>query len=915
MQTIRNMESKFHCDPCERTFKSAFNYNKHINSLYCKKNRNADGKIACTKCEDKFVNVQSYKRHCQLYHPEGGQSRCFVCGICQKAFETWGELKEHKSTRHLERHTSFHLTGSAHNGHTKSYRVHFPSRIKSLDQTLLYAFDRMSEIVEIISAEQPCFKINFCLNVEMFKYGPEGEVKVVDCVPFRGKGLTVRPMNSDLPLELAKICGDIEQHINDYLNQGSGWVMEEPCYLDALAVQCVDMSGSACFLHPVSFRRKKGVDVDARSMIGANDGMCFYYAVAYHFMRTVDKTKLDTFIREKLHITCRRADGMRVSDILQFEQEHQDLDMCINVVYQDEENHIIPVRAGPNIKAKNMIPLLLHHAWRDESKTETIKHFCYLDEPERLFASRYKNDDGTMFSRQKYLCWNCFNFQYRQSTHEEHVKFCHENSGQRVVLPKYGDTLCFDESQAKYEKRSSARRFKSAFILVYDFETYQADPVGGKCSCTPDVIENTKLQKQMEEKFDKNIELAAEATLDDMMQIAEDEEHYLDTGVRRKKVKVCNHKTKMNKQLKPLGYSLILLDREGNVLEERTYMAEDAAENFVLYVLHLADKYLPTLTPGKPMHHMTPEEKRLVKDQDTCYICKELMEVDERVLDHDHLTGDFLGVAHNACNLKRKEVYSLSCFSHNMAGFDSHLFIKEIALNLRVLDISAIPINTQKFKSFTLNGNIHFLDSYAFMSASLAELVSTLKASNHDFPIMRQFVDSDEELELLTRKGIYPYSFATSHEKLVKCEHLPSKEEFVNEIGDVPIDDKDYAFAKKVWHAFACNNMMEYTALYVKSDVYLLAECIVDMRNRLWNKFGLDMCAYLSLPMMALDIMLKTTNAEIELIRDQEMSDVLQKNIRGGLSFINQRYACSSEEKEHQEEGEEKSLLYLVSSI
>ncbi len=59
--------------------------------------------------------------------------------------------------------------------------------------------------------------------------------------------------------------------------------------------------------------------------------------------------------------------------------------------------------------------------------------------------------------------------------------------------------------------------------------------------------------------------------------------------------------------------------------------------------------------------------------------------------------------------------------------------------------------------------------------------------------------------------------------------------------------------------------MIDYTVLYVRSDVIRLAEAVMDMRNNIWTEFGLDMCAYLSLPMLAKDIMLKYMGAAIEL--------------------------------------------------
>jgi hypothetical protein len=152
-------------------------------------------------------------------------------------------------------------------------------------------------------------------------------------------------------------------------------------------------------------------------------------------------------------------------------------------------------------------------------------------------------------------------------------------------------------------------------------------------------------------------------------------------------------------------------------------------------------------------------------------------------------------------------------------------------------------------------------------------------------------VDAEEEKELLLRKGVYPYSFATSEERLRQTTALPDRKAFKNDLSQEECSQLDYEHAKKVWRMFGCETMMDYTALYVKTDVFLLAEIMLDFRNLVWDNFGLDMCHYLSLPHLAKDIMLKYTKAEIDLISDQEMNDLLQKNIRGGLSFVNLRHA------------------------
>lgn len=62
--------------------------------------------------------------------------------------------------------------------------------------------------------------------------------------------------------------------------------------------------------------------------------------------------------------------------------------------------------------------------------------------------------------------------------------------------------------------------------------------------------------------------------------------------------------------------------------------------------------------------------------------------------------------------------------------------------------------------------------------------------------------------------------------------------------------------------------------------------------------------------------MLRYTGVEIELIHDQEMSDLIRKNIRGGLSYINTRSVGEgSPLEDYEKELFHQSLLYLDENV
>ena len=172
--------------------------------------------------------------------------------------------------------------------------------------------------------------------------------------------------------------------------------------------------------------------------------------------------------------------------------------------------------------------------------------------------------------------------------------------------------------------------------------------------------------------------------------------------------------------------------------------------------------------------------------------------------------------------------------------------------------------------------------------------------------VKNHFKTTKKEFDLLTRKGVYPYGFATGINDLKNARTLPEIEHFYNDLDGENCSKEDYEHAKLMWTTFKCENMLDYTNLYCMLDVLLLAEIVMDFRDTMWTNFNLDMTKYLSLPHMSLDIMLKMTGVEIDLISDQEMSDVFQKNIRGGHSFVNTRYSRANDDP-----NDLNTLLYL----
>lgn len=481
-------------------------------------------------------------------------------------------------------------------------------------------------------------------------------------------------------------------------------------------------------------------------------------------------------------------------------------------------------------------------------------------------------DDGPARTKKNkaasFVCYNCF---FRFSclpALENHVKSCYQRDGQFVHYPYEGQTVRFEKGAAKAQK--------VPFMLFYDFECLQK-PAAKPCSCPDDVLEYTHADEGLRRDLEMDNEMRTSWE-----------------GCRRKKLRVCPHKTQVLNEQVPFAYHVIAVDREGGVVATREYVGEDAGARFCDDILDLDAHLTDILDQVVPMA-LTREDWVKIKRASSCYLCDRPLGQD-RVRDHDHLNGRFLGMAHNKCNLYRRQNKQIVAFSHNFRGYDCNAFIKELHKKAdRLHSFSALPVSSQKFRCLYVNNTV-FLDSFDFLADSLANLVNTLTVSKHDFALLRQLERRADKAELLTRKGVYPYSFATSLERLSETRELPPIEHFASDLGGGDCSPEDYDYAGKVFSDFGCRTMMDYTLLYLRTDVYLLAEVVSNLRGMIFTDFEIDICHYLSLPMLTKDLMLKHTGVEIDLISDPEMSDLMQYNIRGGVSFINTRLAEKTED-------------------
>ena len=141
----------------------------------------------------------------------------------------------------------------------------------------------------------------------------------------------------------------------------------------------------------------------------------------------------------------------------------------------------------------------------------------------------------------------------------------------------------------------------------------------------------------------------------------------------------------------------------------------------------------------------------------------------------------------------------------------------------------------------------------------------------------------------MSQKGIYPYDYFTSVEKFQETS-LPDKTDFYNRLTGSHISQEDYQHAQRVWMEFNCENLGQYSDLYLKTDVLLLADIFEQFCQSCLCTYGLDPAHYHTLPGYTWDCMLKYTDVNLELLTDIDMLMFVERGVRGGLSQSSLRY-------------------------
>jgi hypothetical protein len=626
---------------------------------------------------------------------------------------------------------------------------------------------------------------------------------------------------------ITELYNKILHKLDDDVVEKSGWTVITVENIILKSTKYEPLAGSSYIPLPRWIDNKRAV-INPQN---TTDNQCFKWSILSAFHGGDDPDIVDN-LRQYEHRM--NFEGLvfpvPLDNIRIFEKNNEGV--SVSVYALDEDDKIYPVRySSPKEKHYDLLVL----------EGIDFMHYTYIENFNALFYQQLNKARV-----KKFICKRCLTHHYSEYSLKEHMTHCETNPLARVIMPK--NTLIKTSDGEKIWKKPTLK-----------FENSQ------KCIPVPVAIYAD-----------------SEAVLRDIQGPANNNPAISSTTKKQQHVPLS------------FGYvvnsSLPSSELVGIPLEPVIIREENPTKKFLNQLIDISVKLKDTYSKNIPMSDLTIEEQKRQSSAQMCYLCDKPFTVDDgSVRDHCHITGKYRGPAHNSCNLLARNPKFLPVFLHNLSGYDSHFLIRE--LGSVEAEITIIPNTTENVISFSItpkNGlEIRFVDSFRFMSSSLDSLAKNL-TDDKLVNVRNHFADYN--LDLLKRKGVFCYDYLNDTEKL-KQTNLPPRKDFHSKLYEANISKKEYRHAQKMWKEFQCKTLGEYSDLYLKLDVLLLADVFQAFRNVCTGAYNLDPAWYYTAPGLAWDAALRFTKVELDLIQNEDMLFMFERGIRGGVAQCCKRYA------------------------
>jgi hypothetical protein len=569
----------------------------------------------CTVCGMKFSKIFNRNRHVMRKH--NNIVPMYTCNFCGAAFDDSKKLKQHR-----ERHkptTGFEVKDSAFRKKCVIYRKLYDKKMPTLENA--YADDKedMEKVILYEIGARKAMKLSIIYHVEFIRLRPQiGGAADDEDNPIASTSGLQRPNaedndddsddsiidfregnqeeensdeedNIDMSLaedadeEIFEVClrapaamltmatnvrhtmqtarGIISSRLDDFIENGSGWRLQNVMCVDLEIGGCRSLTGS-CNLVSINYLKTLKSTKPAKDL-----QKCFLHACAFHFVQTENIKLLEEFITKQFIVTI--PSPVAVKDIRKFERDNSHLNLKINVLYL-EDDQVYPLLLSQKINAEHEIVLLLYQT---KVKGRIVSHYSYMANVHRMLRKRY-GDKGRPSYKKTISCLNCFSPFYDTKTGREalerHRMNCAKNKPQAIKIPEKGDVVKF---------RNHVNKFKSHFVGFFDFESSH---VKQKYECNKC------------EKISEN-----DAT-------------------------ECHHKTLIKAIQVPITCSYLILDADGKIVFNNTFTGLNCTRRFLLELLEIEPILLEVLRQHETLN-MSKQDQQQFWKATHCHICDELL--------------------------------------------------------------------------------------------------------------------------------------------------------------------------------------------------------------------------------------------------------------------------------------------------
>ena len=879
----------YNCNYCNY---STYNKNELLRHQSCvhnvrvtKSNTFQSFLVNCTKCPYSDKNYKKVMRHHCIEHKQ-----YFECQICKRLSKTYKKHMYHLNSHYPTKDKNLVKFDDT----TKIYKRLYIRSLKFLSEEeksiefSLYVkyYNQIKQEFEKMLREHKYFKVMFMIHGLFQKLDFEGQI-ISSCNLVIPSG----PLQDFSHFEMANFDSffiSLIQGLLEYAEkvetQGSGLVMKCITQFDikfgvpSLLGSCInnfDFVEMYSKKYP-KFHIAKDHLVDTSN---PTNNRCVLSAIATAILLKEDESLINDLAKLKLlsdeYVKIKfKTKGIvfpfSIKSCQKLEKRNKHLHLAFNVWGLNGKS-CWPMYTSKANKFYNRVDILLV---QPESYDKIDGHYVSIFKTNIFLrvVKQYLINDRKMNIRPLHYCDQCARCFTNEKRFSSHIYFCKNKNQQKISYAEKGDSISFDYA--------SQKQVKSAYIGFADFEAKMSN-------------------KSNEENFKNN-----------------NCENCRQGGP----VRNCDHSERILSDQLPMTFCFCLFSSDGKLIYEKTQSSENNIMKYFFDALLECEEKLETLNPYKELHWTNRLQEKFDKEI-VCYMCQTgFVPGDlkyDKVRDHCHATPPifnkdenklesvYLGAAHRTCNLKRKSTDQIPIYIHNFMCYDSNFILSHLDLAKSEFgSIGGIPYNKNKLRNLKL-GKWNFLDSYQINPGSLSDLVENLAKDKITFSLVEQGLPHYHEvMREMIKKGAYPYEWVESVSQLACCTSFPPYEAFFSHIKGKNISKEFYLEAKKMYKKLNVKNMLEYTELYCKLDVLLLAEVIMKFRANVYDDFQLAIENYISCPQLSFDACLKKTGVKLEQISDETMVSWLEQNIRGGISFVNNRY-------EKVTDPSKESLLYI----